>query len=84
VGVPVGGHCGADVQELADAFLACQEPYRAAEERPVVVRGPLPVRGHFPDRVGRFAVWREVVLAVPQGVVYPGDVRFPGVEISHS
>jgi hypothetical protein len=26
VGVPVGGHPGADVQELADAFLARQEP----------------------------------------------------------
>jgi hypothetical protein len=83
VGVAVGGHPGADVKELADAFVPGQPPYRAGEERPVVVRGTLPVGGHFPDLVSGFAVWAEVVFPVAQGVVYPGDVRFPWVEGGH-
>ena len=81
--VLVGGESRADVEELEDALFPDQEAYRAGEELPVIVRGALSVCGHCPDRVCGLAVWPEVVLSVSQGVVYPGHVRFPGVEGSH-
>jgi len=79
VGVAGCGQAGADVEELADAFLFGQVPDGAPQERLVGLRGK-PDAGEGGDRLfRRDPVGGEVVLAAQQVVINSGDVRDAGI-----
>src|SRR5262249_11996996 len=79
VDVVLGGDSGADVEELADAGLAGQEPHGAPEEGPVGAHGRTEVGVEGDDRAGDVAIGLEVVVAAQPVVVDTGDVRLGGV-----
>ena len=71
-----GGQAAAQVEVLRDALLR-EEADRAEQERAVGQRQPPGVEPGFHQLLGRGPVDGEVVLAVQQVVVDPGDAR-PG------
>src|SRR5262249_48990460 len=78
--VALAGQAGADGQELADPGLAGQVPDHPAQERPVGLGAGRSV-GHYLQReVHDSPVRGEVVLAIEEGVIDPGDVRLRDVD----
>src|SRR5581483_7762746 len=73
VDVVLGRDARADVEELADAGLAGQEPDHAAEEGAVGAHGGADVRVQGGDRAGEVPVGLEIVVAADPVVVDAGD-----------
>ncbi|GLW98234.1 hypothetical protein Misp02_23210 [Microtetraspora sp. NBRC 16547] len=80
VDVVWGGEPGADIEELAHAFLGGQVTYGAGEELPILA-GSLAEPRHDPDQgLGRLAVGGEGVLTADQVVVDAGGVGNPRID----
>ena len=82
VHVSRGGQAGADVDELPDPVLLGEDPHHPAQERPVSPGDERQLRHHLDELVSRGTVGREVVLALEEVVVHPGDVGRGGVQSS--
>src|SRR5262249_6992863 len=80
VAVVLGGDAGAYVEKLPDPGLACQEPDRSAQERPVGLNGGAEIGVQGDDRARGVAVSLKIVVAAQPVVVDAGDVRLGGVD----
>jgi hypothetical protein len=80
VNVVISGDAGTDVEELADAGPAGQEPHGAAEEGPVGAHHGADIGVQSDGRAGDVSVGLEVVDAAQPVVVDAGDVRLGGVD----
>jgi hypothetical protein len=74
VGIAGRRDSGADIEELADARVAGEEPYRAREEGAVRLDRETQPRQHRERPLGGLAVRCEVVLPAQPVVIDPGGV----------